>query len=116
MHKGRKIVAWWLLLLLVRVLTPEATVLLLHFHEHTQEASSGPAVAKSRTQTELSPEHKHCHAEQLYNTPFQPGLPVSAPAPLRLYRYATYRPLAPVCRASHLLDGASLRGPPAYCA
>ncbi|WBA44069.1 hypothetical protein [Hymenobacter canadensis] len=61
----------------------------------------------------LSPQHKHCHVEQLYDAPFQPVAPVVIPVPVRLLRYATYRPQAPVCRASHLLDGASLRGPPA---
>lgn len=116
MRKGDKIVAWWLLLLLMRVLTPEVAVLRLHFHEHTQETSRGSVTAKNAPQTELSAEHQHCHAEQLYDAPFQPAALVATPVPVRLLRYATYRPQAPVCRASHLLNGASLRGPPVYCA
>lgn len=100
-------------MLLIRVLTPEAAVLRLHFHDHTEDTSLAPAKVTSDTQAALSPEHQHCHAEQLYDAPFQPAARVGTPAPIRLLRYATYRPQAPVCRASHLLDGASLRGPPA---
>jgi len=111
--KGRKVVAWWLLVLLIRVLTPEAAVLRLHFHNHTEDAPRVRSTTKATHQAELSAEHQHCHAEQLYDAPFQPAVRVVVPAPVRLLSYATYRPQAPVCRASHLLTGASLRGPPA---
>ncbi|UOQ70228.1 hypothetical protein [Hymenobacter cellulosilyticus] len=113
MQKGRQIVAWWLLVLLVRVLTPEAAVLRLHRHQHTDDKPQVSYSAKPGTKAALSPQHQHCHVEQLFNAPFQPAVPVAVPAPVRLLTYATYRPQAPVCRASHLLDGASLRGPPA---
>ena len=109
----RKLVAWWLLLLLVRVLAPEAAVLRLHFHSHTEEEPAGRVAAKSAAKAVLSTKHQHCHVEQLYDAPFQPALPVVLPEPVQLLPYAEYRPEAPVCRASHLLDGACLRGPPA---
>lgn len=107
----RKLAAWWLLLLLVRVLEPEAAVLRLHFHHHTEEEPARPGHRADKAV--LSTEHQHCHAEQLYDAPFQPALPVVLPEPAQLLRYAEYRPAAPVCRAAHLLDGACLRGPPA---
>ncbi|WP_226179529.1 hypothetical protein [Hymenobacter lucidus] len=99
-------------MLLLRVLTPEAALLRMHLHEHTADKPRTSATAKPEAQAELSAKHQHCHIEQLYDAPFQPAVPVAVPAPLQQLRYATYRPKAPVCRASHLLDGASLRGPP----
>ena len=114
MQKGRKVVAWWLLVLLVRVLTPEAAVLRLHFHHHTDEKSGYSLVTKTVTKAVLSAKHQHCHVEQLYNAAFQPSGPVRVEGPVRLLTYAVYRPQAPVCQATHLLDGACLRGPPAF--
>ena len=105
--------AWWLLLLLARVFLPEATVLRAHFHSHTEEEPALRVPQQAVTKHVLTPKHQHCHVEQLYDAPFQPARPVSVPLPLQVQPYATYRPQAPVCRASHLLDGASLRGPPA---
>lgn len=114
MHTGRRLIAWWLLGLLLRVLVPEAAILRLHFHQHTEDVplTSG-TVAPEKHKALLSAKHQHCSVEQLYNAPFQPAVPVKLPEPVRLLAYAVYRPQAPVCRASHLLDGASLRGPPA---
>ena len=109
----RKLVAWWLLLLLLRVLTPEVAVLRAHFHQHTDDTLSVQYAAKVGAKAVLSGKHQHCHTEQLFDAPFQPAAPLVLPAPLQLRAYAVYRPQAPVCRASHLLDGASLRGPPA---
>jgi hypothetical protein len=108
----RKLLAWWLLVLLVRVLAPEAAVLQLHSHTHTEVE---PAVRQPRLAHKalLTPKHQHCHTEQLYQLPFVPAAMASLPAPVRLLAYATYRPQASVCRPAHLLDGACLRGPPA---
>ena len=109
----RRLLAWWLLLLLGRVLTPESAVLDLHAHTHTV---AEPAFAKQLQATAkklLTPKHQHCHAEQLYQLPFVPATLVEAPVPVRQLAYAIYRPQAPVCRQAHLLDGACLRGPPA---
>ncbi|GAA4358891.1 hypothetical protein GCM10023185_24930 [Hymenobacter saemangeumensis] len=108
--------AWWLLALLVRVLAPEAAVLRLHLHSHTEHEHTREVVGKANGKALVSPKHQHCHTEQFYDTPFQPALPVQLEVPLRLQPYAEYRVQAPVCRLSHLLDGASLRGPPGRCA
>ncbi|MBX0289167.1 hypothetical protein K3G63_01885 [Hymenobacter sp. HSC-4F20] len=108
--------AWWLLGLLLRVVAPEAAVLRLHFHQHTQDTPLTSISVKSGQQKEvLSGKHQHCYTEQLYNAPFQPAVPIKLPEPVRLLAYAVYRPQAPVCRASHLLEGACLRGPPVSC-
>lgn len=112
----RKIGAWWLLLLLVRVFLPEATVLRAHFHSHTEEEPAFRASQQLVTKHVLTPQHQHCHVEQLYNAPFQPSVPVCVEAPTRLLSFAVYCPQTPVCPATHLLDGACLRGPPARCA
>jgi hypothetical protein len=108
----RRLLAWWLLLLLGRVLAPESAVLHLHAHAHTV---TEPAFAKQLGAAAklFTPKHQHCHAEQLYQLPFVPATLVEVPAPVRQLAYAIYRPQAPVCRQAHLLDGACLRGPPA---
>ena len=112
MNLRRKLVAWWLLLLLVRVLTPEAALLRLHFHQHTEEEPTLTKADQAAGKALLMPMHQHCHAEHFYDTPFQPAVPVAATALVRLLTYAEYHPLPLVWRAAHLLDGASLRGPP----
>jgi hypothetical protein len=109
----QRVRAWWLLLLLVRVLAPEATVLSLHAHAHTEAEPAFAKQTRGKAKTLLTPKHQHCHTEQLYQLPFAPAAPVEVPVPVRQLAYATYRPQAPVCRQAHLLDGACLRGPPA---
>jgi hypothetical protein len=109
----QRLVAWWLLVLLGRVLAPEAVVLHLHPHAHTEVEPAATNSSKLAHKALLTPKHQHCHAEQLYQLPFVPPTLTNVPAPVRLLAYATYRPQAPVCRPSHLLDGACLRGPPA---
>jgi hypothetical protein len=108
----QQLCAWWLLLLLARVLTPEATVLHLHAHAHTEAEPAFAKQAIGKAKLLLTTKHQHCHTEQLYQLPFAPVALVEVPAPVRQLAYATYRPQAPVCRQAHLLDGACLRGPP----
>ncbi|TGD80436.1 hypothetical protein [Hymenobacter wooponensis] len=112
MLKQRNIVAWWLLLLLARVLTPEATLLRLHAHQHTTKEVAIPLLGQAAKKHMLTDQHLHCHTEQLYNAPFQPAEAVLLPELLQQALYAQYQ--APVSEAPtlHLLDGASLRGPP----
>ncbi|MBC8085040.1 MAG: hypothetical protein H7Z21_17725 [Hymenobacter sp.] len=108
-----KLGAWWLLLLLGRVMAPEAAVLSLHTHHHTVEASTRPAVRKSGgSQAEISAQHQHCHAEQLYDAPFQLALSPCVPLPPVGLSYPAYQVVAGVYPARHLLPGAALRGPP----
>lgn len=108
-----KLGAWWLLLLLGRVLAPEAALLHLHGHHHTVDAYPPLAVRQtSRPQAFFSPHHHHCHEVQLYDAPFTAaGSPV-LPQPRQTVDYPTYYPLLAECPARHLLPGAALRGPP----
>ena len=112
-HERRKIVAWWLVVLLLRVLAPGATMLRLHPHQHADEEQATSLAAKTGSKAVLSAKHQHCHVAELYNAPFQPAIPPELPDSEQLLSFAVYRPQAPVCWAAHLLDGASLRGPPA---
>jgi len=107
----RRLLAWWLLVLLVRVLAPEAMVLQLHAHAHT-EIEPATRLPKLARQAILTPKHQHCHTEQLYQVPFVPAAMADLAVPMRRLAYATYRPKALVYRPAHLLDGACLRGPP----
>ena len=55
------------MLLFVRVLVPETTVLALHTHEHTQD------VQKIKdTGFKLDKKHTHCHTDNFLNTPYSP--------------------------------------------
>jgi hypothetical protein len=111
----RRMLAWWLLLLLVRVLTPEATLLRLHTHQHTTEAVLSRPLPRHEHRFLLTPQHRHCHVEQLYDAPFQLaelGPPMAGP---ELRAYARYRVQQMEVCPLHLLDGACLRGPPMAC-
>ncbi|GAA3945342.1 hypothetical protein GCM10022406_29260 [Hymenobacter algoricola] len=104
---------WWLLLLLGRVMAPEAAVLSLHAHHHTLEVAHRPAVRPAHhPEAEVSPQHRHCHVEQLYDVAFQPALPPLVPQPWVSPAYPAYHQATAVCPARHLLPGAALRGPP----
>ncbi|SFQ51697.1 hypothetical protein [Hymenobacter arizonensis] len=105
--------AWWLLLLLLRVLTPEAALLRLHPHEHTETEEHATSGRQEIRQAVLTPQHLHCHMEQVYDVPFLLTDPLQLPTLVAPLSYARYYPQGPLARASHLLDGASLRGPPA---
>jgi len=108
----RKILAWLLLLLLARVLIPEATLLRMHTHRHTEMEVAHLSAGQSKHHSFFTSQHQHCHSEQLYNAPFQlaPGSPL--PTLLLQLSYACYRPERVPVQVLHLLDGASLRGPP----
>jgi len=106
----RPYLALLLLLCLVRTLLPEAWVLALHRHDHTTTEAAAPRHRPGHDW--LSPRHTHCHAEQFYNVPFAPALPVPLPRP---HVRATYRVLAvptPAAALAGLLRRAALRGPP----
>lgn len=113
MRDRRRTLAWWLLLLLTQVLTPEATLLHLHQHQHTWEAGLSRSVPQDELQTVLTPQHRHCHIEQLYDVPFQlPELELVAFGP-EPGAYSRYRVQQTKACPLHLADGACLRGPPA---
>ncbi|MEJ8802085.1 hypothetical protein [Pontibacter sp. H249] len=50
-------------MLFVRVMAPEAAVLSLHEHKHTEDATP-------TSDLKLSTKHQHCHIDDLYNADF----------------------------------------------
>lgn len=107
------LVAWWLLLLLGRILTPEAAVLHLHGHAHTTAEPADLPARKANSRTFLTARHQHCAVEQFYNAPLQLGgtPPVALPWYAPLYRH--YAPLATAGSRFCAWRKAALRGPPA---
>lgn len=75
-------IASLLLLLFFRVMIPEAGLLALHGHGHTEEeANTGLLVGQA---------HTHCHAENLFNLGFAPvHFSASLPHPVQNGFYAT---------------------------
>ena len=107
----RPYLALLLLLCLVRTLLPEAWVLALHRHAHTTEKLA--ATRRPTTgQEALSPRHTHCHAEQFYNVPFVPAVPVRVPHPPVPARYQALAVPTPPAALATLLRRTALRGPP----
>ena len=68
MHQFKNYIAFFLLLLFVRVLVPETTVLAMHAHEHTQDEQK-----KNDTGFKLDNKHTHCHTDDFFNTPYSPA-------------------------------------------
>jgi len=60
-------IAYFLLLLFVRVMIPEQGLLQFHSHEHTEEMP-----VKKNTGIKLETKHQHCHIDQLFNASFAP--------------------------------------------
>jgi hypothetical protein len=98
-----------LLLCFVRVLLPEATVLALHRHAHTEKEAAH--VGKGYKAL-LTAKHQHCPVDHLFDVPFQP-----APELVLTPVVHTYAPLKWAHGQSvweHTAPRASyLRGPPA---
>ena len=109
----RQLLASLLLLCFVRVLLPEVWVLALHPHQHTtiepaQRASLGTAKGKAL----LTPRHKHCYEESLYDAAFQPAAPVVVPLPARTAVVGLLAPFAASVWAEAVAAQRCLRGPP----
>ena len=114
MPKPRLLLAWLLLLCLVRTLLPEAWVLALHRHEHTTEEPAQTPAFRHKGKALVSTAHQHCPVEQFYNVAYQGVVPVPMPCPRVAPRYATAPALPPVRPAAgEALFARSLRGPPA---
>lgn len=104
--------AWWLLLLLGRVMTPEAAVLRLHTHQHTVEEPAQLTAARRDSRAVLSAQHTHCHAEQLYDAPALLAGAVAVPEPVRRLRFAPLASPAIVGQPVAVPFGQAGRGPP----
>ena len=110
----RPLLAWLLLLCLVRTLLPETAVLALHAHEHTTLEPAHTAAFRRTGKSLVSNQHQHCAVEQFYDVAYQAGPPVLLPAPRVALRYATAEALPPVRPAAgEVLFARALRGPPA---
>jgi hypothetical protein len=110
----RLLLAWLLLLCLVRTLLPEAWVLALHRHEHTTVEPAQAAAFRRTGKALLSVQHQHCPIEQFYNVTYQGSGPVVVPGPRVAPGYAAAPALPPVRPAAGEVRYArSLRGPPA---
>src|SRR3712207_5905879 len=66
-----------MLLLFVRILIPDAAVLALHANEHTEDVHQ-----KMDNGFKLDKKHTHCHTDNLFNSPFSPGLTSIIAAPV----------------------------------
>lgn len=111
MRTLRSRLAYLLLLCFTRVLLPDAWVLALHSHEHTQEE---PAQASHRDKTQakalLTAKHQHCQTDHFYHVPFYPAPPLVLPV-------AVFYAAAPavggfLAEAHRASQTAHLRGPP----
>ncbi|QMU29670.1 hypothetical protein [Adhaeribacter radiodurans] len=65
MLRFKNYIAFFLLLLFVRVLAPETTVLAFHSHEHTEDSQG--------LGCKFEKKHQHCHIHDLFNAPFAPA-------------------------------------------
>ena len=105
--------AWWLLLLLGRVLLPEAAVLRLHAHQHTaDEPAHLSRAGRPDPRAVLSAKHTHCHAEQLYDVPALLAGAVAVPLPTRRAVFAGLRVPAVVGQPRAGRARRAGRGPP----
>jgi len=110
----RQLVAVFLLLCFVRVLLPEASLLALHPHQHTEdEPTHQAAFGTAKGKALLSKQHKHCHEEQLFNAPFHPSAPVQLVAPQPRTVVGILKPFAASVWAEATEAQRCLRGPPA---
>ena len=109
----RFLLAWLLLLCLVRTLLPEAWVLALHRHEHTTEEPAQAPAFRHKGKALASKAHQHCPVEQFYDVAYQAAGPMPMPCPPVVPRYAAAPALPPVRLAvGEVLFARSLRGPP----
>lgn len=111
MRTLRSRLAYLLLLCFTRVLLPDAWVLAMHQHEHTQEE---PAQAsrfdKTQAKALLTAKHQHCQTDHFYHVPFYPVPPLELPF---VVRYADTEVVGGILAEAHCASRtAYLRGPP----
>ncbi|CAN5869384.1 hypothetical protein BH24BAC1_BH24BAC1_33190 [soil metagenome] len=63
MSRFQTYIAYFLLLLFCRVLTPEEAILALHDHQHTEHHDTGEVT--------VSKAHQHCHEHDYSSDSFQ---------------------------------------------
>ncbi|WP_400192520.1 hypothetical protein [Hymenobacter sp. B81] len=109
MSKLRSHIALLLLTCFMRVLVPEAWILALHSHQHTEhEVAREQPDAKAQ----LSEKHQHCPVDHLFDVPFQPTAELTVPHPFYSYARPEATPQESVWDNT-TPAAAWLRGPPA---
>lgn len=83
----RPVLAWLLLLCLLRTLLPETWLLAWHPHQHTMHEPRLAARHRPPGELWLTVRHQHCHAEQFYNVPFAAAVCAALPLPRVRVRY-----------------------------
>lgn len=107
MHPFKKHIAYLLLLLFVRVMAPEAAVLQLHQHEHTEDGQE-----KRDTGFKLDKKHTHCHTDDLFNAGFAPSQFPAITSPILTFT-DTYSVHHSFVWKFTFPNNTDLRGPPA---
>ena len=105
-------IALVLLLAFGRVLLPDAAVLALHDHQHTEREAAHDGGSGLKGKTLVTERHTHCPTDHLFNAPALPA-PAFAWGVVRPVRYAPPLPVALASVwAARLVTTRCLRGPP----
>jgi hypothetical protein len=113
MHRLSHHIALLLLLAFVRVLLPDAAVLMLHNHTHTELEAAHDADSALKGKTIVSEKHSHCAVDHLFNAPalLVPAFEFGVVVPMR---FAQPQQVAvSSVWAMRLVRTLCLRGPPA---
>jgi hypothetical protein len=111
MRTLRSRLAFLLLLCFTRVLLPDAWVLAMHQHEHTEEEPAhATRLDNAHAKALLTAKHQHCQTESFYHVSFYPAPPVELPF---VVRYADAETVGDIVAEAHRASQtAHLRGPP----
>lgn len=111
MRTLRTRLAYLLLLCFTRVLLPDAWILAMHQHEHTQEEPAhATRLDNARAKALLTAKHQHCQTDNFYHIPFYPAPPLELPF---VVRHADVEAMEGILTEAHrALQTAHLRGPP----
>lgn len=97
--------AIFLLLLFVRVMVPDAVLLGMHHHAHTEHTDTAAEV-----QAKVEKEHTHCPVDKLFDSPFQGSFQVAIITPVALQK--DHKSLLVASWPSLNIDLKKQRGPP----
>jgi hypothetical protein len=111
MQTLRSRLALLLLFCFTRVVLPDAWILSLHQHEHTQEEPvQATQVEKAQSKALLTAQHLHCQTDHFYQIPFQPAPPLDLPLALIYARTVVVGGI--LTEAHRASQTAQMRGPP----
>ncbi len=108
----RRHISLVLLLAFTRVLVPDAAVLALHPHAHTEREAAHDAGSALKGKTVVAEKHTHCPTDHLFNAPALPA-PAFVWGMVVPVRYAQPESVALASVwAARLVTTRCLRGPP----